>query len=92
MDFKIIYEVNVNGNKKMSEISDIIGTANNCNTYWNPTLYFKISNPPIFETKLILLTSRSGENNWFYSKATPITINQTPNQSIKFGGETAALA
>ena len=93
MDFKVLYEVTVNGNKKISEVSDIIGTGNNCNVYWNPTLYFNIVNPPTTSgtIKLILLTSRSGENNWYYSKATPISINQTANQPVKFTGETAAF-
>ena len=99
MDFKVLYQVTVNGVKSTSPPSSVIGTSNNCNVYWNPTLYFTITNPPINisnDIKLILLTSRSGENNWYYSKVNPFTIEVSADKTnytggIKFGGATATF-
>ena len=99
MDFKVLYQVTVNGVKSTSPPSAVIGTSDNCNVYWNPTLYFTITNPPINisnDIKLILLTSRSGENNWYYSKVESFTIEVSADKTkytgrIKFSGETATF-
>jgi len=99
MDFKVLYQVTVNGVKWTSPPSAIIGISDNCFIYWNPTLYFNITNPPISissDIKLILLTSRSGENNWYYSKVEPFTIEVSADKTkytggIKFSGETATF-
>ncbi len=93
MDFKVIYEVTKNNIKYRSLSSNIIGTANNCNWYWNPTLYFTITNrPQINETvDLVLLASRAGKNDWYYTTAQPITVN-TQEQNIRIGGGTATFA
>ena len=99
MDFKVLYQVTVNGVKWTSPPSAIIGTSDNCFIYWNPTLYFNITNPPISissDIKLILLTSRSGENNWYYSKVEPFTIEVSADKTkytsgIKFSGATATF-
>ena len=92
MHWRVLYQVTVNGVKSISPPSEIFGTSDNCNYYWNPTLYFTITNPPInisSDIKLILLTCKDGEKKWYYSKIGPITI--TGNNNIKFSGETATF-
>jgi hypothetical protein len=93
MLWKVLYQVTVNGVKSMSPPSAMIGISDNCNFYWNPTLYFTINNPPTdisSDIKLILLTQKAGENKWWYSKAAPLTITGN-NNDIKFEGETATF-
>jgi hypothetical protein len=98
MEFKVLYTTTVNGVVYNSLPSDVIGIADNCFWYWNPTIYFTITNAPInisSDIKLILLTSRSGENNWYYSKAEPFKIVVSDNKiiytGIKFSGATATF-
>ena len=98
MEFKIIYRTIINGIQYDSLPSNT-GSTNNCFSYWNPTLYFKISNPPnpSDNISVVLLTSRSGENNWHYSAVPPINlkdtiINDILNKRIpKFSGATATF-
>jgi hypothetical protein len=92
MDFKVLYEVTVNGVKLKSPPSEKFGPSDNCYVYWNPTIYFTITNPPTnisSDIKIILLTSRFNENNWYYSKVEPLTFNTDKN--IRFTGETATF-
>jgi hypothetical protein len=93
MDFKVLYEVTKNNIKYRSYSSNIIGTANNCPNYWNPTLYFTITNKPnINETvNLVLLVSRAGKNDWYYTTADPITLESAQEQNIRIGGGTATF-
>jgi hypothetical protein len=100
MDFKILYEVTVNGVKLRSPPSEKFGPSNNCYVYWNPTIYFWITNPPTnisSDIKIILLTSKFDKNDWHYSKVEPFTYNKNAigpwgikyDKYIKFAGQTA---
>jgi hypothetical protein len=87
MDFKVLYEVTVNGVRLKSLPSEKIGFSNNCYVYWNPTIYFTITNPPTnisSDIKIILLISKMDKNEWYYSKVAPFTFNTS--KDIKFTG------
>ncbi len=92
MDWKFLYRATFNGVLYQSLPSNIIGTSDNCNWYWNPTIYFNIVNPPQSpnDIDVVLLTSRSGENNWYYSNVPPIKLDRN-NLRVRFSGTTAVF-
>jgi hypothetical protein len=84
MDFKVLYRKTLNGMSYDSLPSNIIGFSDNCDTYWNPTLYFNISNPPnpSDNISVVLLTSKHNQNNWYYSDVSPINLTDAINNDV----------
>jgi hypothetical protein len=99
MDYIVLYRKTFDGMYYDSLPSNIMGPSNNCHTYWNPTLYFKISNPPnpSNNISIVLLTSKHKENNWYYSDVPPLNLKDTlvndilNNRIPKFSGATATF-
>ena len=90
LDFAVVFQDTQTGYYSKTPV--VLGNANNCYSYCNPTIYVALNTPPPNNKKLVLLNSAPGENDWHVVDV-PVSAANGGSRSIagafQFSGTTA---